>query len=33
MSHMPSRVIKLHIKDIVWFYEDCKLANLAKQEV
>ena len=29
---IPSRVIKFHIKDKAWFNEDCKRANLAKQE-
>ena len=29
---IPSRVIKFRIKDKAWFNEDCKRANLAKQE-
>ena len=29
---IPSRVIQFCIKDKAWFNEDCKWANLAKQE-
>ena len=29
---IPSRVIKFCIKDKAWFNENCKWANLAKQE-
>ena len=29
---IPSQVTKFHIKDKAWFNEDCKWANLAKQE-
>ena len=32
MRRIPSRVIKFPIKDKAWFNEDCKRANLAKQE-
>ena len=32
MRHIPSRVIKFRINDKAWFNEDCKRANLAKQE-
>ena len=32
VRRIPSRVIKFHIKDKTWFNEDCKRANLAKQE-
>ena len=33
VRRIPSWVIKLRIKDKAWFNEDCKRANLAKQEV
>ena len=29
---IPSRVIKFCIKDKAWFNENCKLANLSRQE-
>ena len=32
VRRIPSRVIKFRIKDKVWINEDCKQANLAKQE-
>ena len=32
VRRIPSRVIKFHIKDKAWFNENCKRANLAKQE-
>ena len=32
MRCIPSRVIKFRIKDKAWLNEDCKQANLAKQE-
>ena len=32
VRHIPYRVIKFCIKDKAWFNEDCKQANLAKQE-
>ena len=32
VRRIPSRVIKFCIKDKAWFKEDCKRANLAKQE-
>ena len=32
VRRIPSQVIKFRIKDKAWFNEDCKLANLAKQE-
>ena len=32
VRRIPSRVIKFRIKDKAWFNEDCKRANLAKQE-
>ena len=32
VRRIPSRVIKFGIKDKAWFNEDCKWANLAKQE-
>ena len=32
VRRIPSRVIKFCIKDKAWFNEDCKRANLAKQE-
>ena len=33
VRRIPSRVIEFCIKDKAWFNEDCKRANLAKQEV
>ena len=33
VRHIPPRVMKFCIKDKAWFNEDCKRANLAKQEV
>ena len=32
VRRIPSRVIKFRINDKAWFNEDCKRANLAKQE-
>ena len=32
VRRIPSRAIKFHIKEKAWFNEDCKWANLAKQE-
>ena len=32
VRRIPSRVIKFCINDKAWFNEDCKRANLAKQE-
>ena len=32
VRRIPSRVIKFRIKDKAWFNEDCKRANLARQE-